>query len=728
WSYLKGENYDLAQADNRTPSLPPVITNYEVPQGMSPPRYLYGQEALGKITVPEGYNIELFASEREFPDLANPVQISFDNQGRLWVAVMPSYPHYRPGDDRPNDKLLILEDTDQDGKADRQIVFADSLHLPIGFELAPEGVYISQGTHLMLLSDTDGDDQADHREILLSGFDDHDTHHAISAFCADPSGAIYMGEGIFLHSNVETAYGPVRASWGGFMRFNPQRRQLENTAQISIPNPWGIAFDDWGQPFYAETSNPNVRWMLPSTIAPRYGVFAPLGPQLIEKDHQVRPTSGLEFLHSRHFPAEMQGDLLINNTIGYLGTKQHRVWDDTTGFLTEHRQDLIRSDDPNFRPVDLEIAPDGSLYIADWHNVLIGHMQHNARDPLRDHVHGRIYRLTCKDRPLVEPAVIAGASLEQLFENLKLPEYRSRYRSRRELRGRTPAEVLNYLTNWVEGLDKNDPGYEHHLLEALWVSWGANQIDLNLLQRCLFGEDYRLRAAATTVLRYSGHQIVDQEDFILAAASDPHPRVRLAGVVAASWLADGAGRQIISLANQQPKQAWVAEIYRAALAHSSGVDYIPATQETPPALLASEKLAVFELGREIYERDGSCSTCHQPDGLGLSAADYPPLAGTRWANGDEERLIKLTLHGLIGPVEVDGRTYPGQVPMTPYGKLLSDEEVAAVLTYVRNSFGNSASSIETETVARVREATASRNAYYQAEELLNEHPFPALNQ
>ena len=215
------------------------------------------------------WNDKFAAYEKEFPDLANPVQLSFDNKGRLWVAVMPTYPHYKPGDPKPNDKLLILEDTDGDNKADKQTIFADNLHIPVGFEFAPEGVYISQGTNLKLYSDTNGDDKADKVEIILSGFDDHDTHHVISAFCADPSGALFMGEGVFLHTNVETPYGPVRATNGGFYRYSPQRKHLERTAQIPIPNPWGIAFDDWGQNIFAETSGPEIRWILPSTI-PRF--------------------------------------------------------------------------------------------------------------------------------------------------------------------------------------------------------------------------------------------------------------------------------------------------------------------------------------------------------------------------------------------------------------------------------------------------------------------------
>ena len=276
---------------------------------------------------------------------------------------MPSYPHYKPGDEKPDDKLIILEDTDGDGRADKQTTFVDGLHLPVGFEFAPEGVYISQGTNLKLYTDTDGDDRADTSEIVLSGFDDHDTHHAHSAYTLDPSGAIYMGEGVFLHTNVETSYGPVRATNGGFYRYNPQRRRLERTAQLSIPNPWGIAFDEWGQNFFAETSSPDVLWMMPGTVKSRYGVATPKSRNLIEEDHRVRPTSGLEFVSSRHFPDEVQGDFLINNTIGFLGTKQHMLEDDGTGYKSSHRQDLVQSNDRNFRPVDMEFAPDGSLYL-----------------------------------------------------------------------------------------------------------------------------------------------------------------------------------------------------------------------------------------------------------------------------------------------------------------------------------------------------------------------------
>lgn len=717
----KGEKMDVAAADKNTRTLPPVKTNFN-PEKNGSLEYLYGQDALNKLKVPAGYKIELFASEKEFDDLANPVQMSFDNKGRLWVATMPSYPHYKPGDAKPNDKILILEDTNNDGKADKQTVFVDGLHLPLGFEIAPEGVYVSQGTNLKLFTDTNGDDKADKVEILLSGFDDHDTHHNNSAFCADPSGAIYGGEGVFLHTNVETPYGTVRATNGGFYRYSPQLHKLERTAQLSIPNPWGIAFDDWGQPFFAETSSPDVRWMMPGTVLPRYGEATHKGVQLIEKDHMVRPTSGLEFLWSRHFPDEVQGDMLINNTIGFLGTKQHSVVDAGTGYKTKHRQDLIVSEDRNFRPVDMEIAPDGSLYVIDWHNILIGHMQHNARDPLRDHVHGRVYRVTYPSRPLVTPAKIDGASIEVLLDNLKLPEYRTRYRTRRELRGRNAAEVLPKITKWVANLDKNDPRYEHNMLEALWVTWGLNKVDQKLLRQMLKAKDYHARAAAVEVLRFTGHQVPDQAALLMQAVRDENSRVRLDAIVAASWIGKEKGLPILAEAKKQPMDEWMIHAHETAVAHLSGMPVKKAKEIAEKSALKDKELELFTMGKKIYAKEGYCGTCHQADGKGLSASGFPPLAGTKWVTGNEDRAIKIVLKGLLGQIDVNGKTYPGQVPMTPFEGLLNDKEVAAVLTYVRNSFGNKASAISPEKVKIVRASVANQKDIYNVSKLLLEHP------
>lgn len=722
WKAAKGESYDLAAMDKNTLKLPEVKTNYDFGQDPNS-RYLYGEDALAKFHTAPGYKIDLFASEKEFPELANPVQISFDAKGRLWVATMPSYPHYKAGDGKPNDKIIILEDTDGDGKADKQSIFADNLHLPIGFEFAPEGVYLSQGKNLVLLKDTDNDGKADHKEVILSGFDDHDTHHAHSAYSMDPSGAILMAEGVFLHTNVETSYGPVRGVNGGFYRYAPQTKKLERVAQVSIPNPWGIATDEWGQTIYLETSGPDVRWMLPGSMKPRYGEANDKSFSLVDENHRVRPTSGLEFISSSHFPDSVQGDYLLNNTIGFLGGKQHTFEDDGSGYKSRHRQDLFWSDDKNFRPVDAEIAPDGSLYIVDWHNMLIGHMQHNARDPLRDHVHGRIYRITYPSRPLVKPAKIDGASIDELLENLKLPEIRTRYRTRTELRMRDNDEVAKKAIAWAEKLDTKDPKYLHNLLEAMWVTWGANKINADLVQKLLESNDYHARAAAIHAIRYNTDKIKNYKDLMAKATKDENGRVKLELIAAASWLTPNEGIELMNAIDTSSLDKWNKPAYLTSVAHLNNKSVKEKTETSKTATkLTGPALEQYRRGAVIYAKEGFCITCHQPNGKGLDASGFPPLNASKWVTGSEDRLIKLTLNGLLGPIEVNGKKYPGQVPMTPFGMMLNDQEIADVLTYVRNSFTNEANPISAAKVKEIRESIKDKKGFYSPDELLKEHP------
>ena len=716
---------DLVVDDSKTHPLPPVPTNYQPSVKNGTEKYLYGDDAVKSLTVPAGYKVEMFASEKEFPNLANPMQISFDNKGRLWVAVMPTYPHYRPGDPLPNDKILIYEDTNGDGKADKETVFADKLHLPIGFEFAPEGVYVSQEPNLVLLRDKNGDDKADSMEIVLGGFDTHDTHHAISAYTADPSGAFMLCEGVFLHSNVETPYGPVRCVDGGFFRYSPQRGQLERTIQMAIPNPWGFVFDKWGQDFLLHTSGTTMNWALPVEVKPVFGSKTPSAPDLIPEGQKVRPTSGLEVVSSRHFPDEVQGDLILGNAIGFLGIKQHQIVDDGTGWQTTFRQDLLKSSDGNFRPVDLEFAPDGSLYVIDWHNVLIGHMQHNARDPLRDHVHGRIYRITYPSRPLVKPAQVAGASVATLLNNLKEPELRTRYRTRRELRAHPASEVLPAVKAWVAALDKNDANYEHNALEALWTTWGLNQTDETLLRQMLAAKDFHARAAAVRVLRYNYHRIADYAALLEKAASDEHGRVRLEAIVAASWLPDiAAAKKIVAIGSSKPLDVWSQGAAKTATDRLAGIaekEVIDHPQLAAPAHLSAEAKAQYLAGQKIYFREGHCVTCHQPNGKGLDPA-FPSLEKSPWVSGDADRLIKIAMYGLTGPLEINGTKYDGQVPMTPFGGMLKDDEIAAVLTFVRNSFGNQAGPIQPANVKTIRDANPGRVLFFTTDELLKQHP------
>jgi len=527
WAVAKGEAVPSTIDDSDTGELQRVRTNAKNPIRLTSP-----EESRATFTLPEGYEVNLFASEVDFPDLKKPVQMTFDAKGRLWVTTMGSYPMYLPG--KPvDDKVLIFEDTDGDGKADKQTVFADKLHVPTGIELGDGGAYVAQQPNLMFLKDTDGDDKADTRDLILHGFDTADSHHAMHAFTWDPGGALYWQEGTFHHTQVETPYGPKRVANAGVFRFEPKSWKFDVFVSYGFANPWGHYFDKWGQNLVADASGGANYYGTAFSGQVDYPQKHGNMHQFLEK--QWRPTSGCELVSSRNFPDDTQGDYLLNNVIGFQGVLRYRVKDDGSGFHGDPIQPLLRSTDPNYRPVDMEFGPDGALYLVDWYNPLIGHMQHSLRDPNRDVEHGRIWRVHYTKKPLVEKAKIAGATVPELLELLKAPEDRTRYRARRQLRESPREAVLADLGKWVAGLYKEDPEYWHHRLEALWLRQSLDAVDEAMLKEVLACPEPRARAAATRVLGYWRDRVADPIALLRKQVNDDNNRVRLEAVRAFSF-------------------------------------------------------------------------------------------------------------------------------------------------------------------------------------------------
>lgn len=505
------------------------------------------EEARKAFKLQDGFEINLFASEKDFP-LHNPLAMAWDTKGRLWVTTMPTYPHLIPGVP-PDDKILILEDTKGTGKADKCTVFADGLYLPTGLEFGNGGVYVGGQPNMLFLKDTNGDDVADMREPILHGFGTGDSHHALHAFVWSPEGALHFHEGIFHRTNCETPWGPVRQRDAGIYRFQPRSHKLETYVSYNFANPWGHVFDRWGFNFIADASGGANYNALPIT---GHIDFPGQHPGMKIFTSIVRPTCGCELVSSRHFPPESQGNFLVNNNIGFQGIKQHQIIEEGSGFTSKEIEPLLFSTDRNFRPVDIKFGPDGALYIVDWYNPLIGHMQHSIRDPGRDHYHGRIWRITAKGRPLIQPAKIAGAPIPKLLDLLKEYEDRTRYRVRMELRERKGLEVATALKKWIADLPEDDPNHEHHLLEALWVYQGINVTDPDLLRRLLRAKDYHARAGATRALRHWRDRIPEVLDLFEEQVNDVHPRVRLEAVVALSFFKDARAADIALQALKHP--------------------------------------------------------------------------------------------------------------------------------------------------------------------------------
>ncbi|MCH2378834.1 MAG: GDSL-type esterase/lipase family protein, partial [Pedosphaera sp.] len=706
WAHANGNSsYEIS--DSNVP--PPVGVKSNVGGGSrssnkqkeGTKNYMTPHETAAQIELAKGLKLNVFASEEMFPELTNPVQMSVDTKGRLWVAAWKTYPKWEPLK-KMEDRLLILPDENRDGVADKAITFA-KVHNPTGIEFWNGGVIVSSVPDILFLKDTDGDDVADVRIRLFHGLDSADTHHSANNFIYGPGGNLYYQRGVFHVSNVETPWMKNQQHGNSAMyRFNPRTFEYSFHANNS-PNPHGISFDYWGYHYATDGTGGRAYQVRPDGR----GGFRM--QTLLNKT--VRPVASSGLISSPHFPDKYQGNFILLNTIGYLGIKQYKLLrsahgkdSDGDGFSDEYEvakkskpddaqskpkgtpgdvwgvetENLLQSPkDSNFRPTDYEIGGDGALYVSDWQNIIIGHMQHNVRDPSRDHEYGRVYRVTAAGRPLMKHVMVDGEPIAKLLDLLKERTNVTRRRAQIELSERDSDEVMTALAKWIKQWNPKNPAHAHHLLEALWLHQQHNVQNQELLKQVLDSPVIDARIAAATVKQYW----------------DRDPRK----------IAPGGNQPI---AEVKPVMTPVAELRNRGF-KKTDVD-------------------LYKLGAKVFVREGHCATCHQLNGKGLPKL-YPPLTESEWAGGNEERLIKITLKGLWGELTVKGFTYNSPTsttpPMTPFHSLLSDKEVAAVLTYVRNTFGNNARPVQPSTVTRVSRTVEARGSFFYVDQILKAHPF-----
>lgn len=551
WVIAQGKTSETVIDDRNLPEMPMTV------QSRGANEWLTAEEEQKAFQMDPRFEVNLFAGEEQFPEIANPIQMRWDSRGRLWVSCSTTYPHVYPGKE-PNDKLVILEDVDGDGRADKSTVFADSLHVPLSFEFGDGGVYVSEQPALTFLKDVDGDDRADVHRVVLSGFGTEDSHHSLHDFTWTPDGDLIFRESIFHHSQVETPYGPVRQQNSGWFRFQPRSQRLLSFGTYPSTNPWGVTFDDWGQhlashPVFAEAFH---------SLDPDYPVQHPRPTGL----QAYSGVCGHQIVDFPTFPPELQGGFI---KVRYKPTNRveiHRWVEGDYGYEEQYVGDLLFSTNLSFIPVDLQWGPRGALYVCDWYNPIKGHMQYSLRDPRRDRDSGRIWRITAKGRPLLDPPNYAEASIAELLELLKRPEYRIRDWARRELRQRDREQTLAALNDWVGSLESNDPRYRHHQIEAIWtyrtlglvdlpqrvlgiessidqpqVDWPDSlRVGVDTLVELLACDDHHARAAATKQLRYWYPYVPDAIRWLRRSANDENGIVRMQAVITATYFASEA--------------------------------------------------------------------------------------------------------------------------------------------------------------------------------------------
>lgn len=500
------------------------------------------------LQVAPGFEVNLYAAD---PLLAKPIQMNFDAAGRLWVACSEVYPQIKPGQ-KANDKVVVLEDTKGTGKADKVTVFADGLLIPTGIEPGDGGCYVADSTDVLHFSDPGPDGKARKRRVVLSGFGTEDTHHIIHTFRWGPDGLFYFTQSIYIHSHVETPHGPRRLNAGGIWQFRPETMRLEVFARGWV-NSWGHHFDRWGQSFVTDgAGGEGVNYAVPGASY----VTAQGAARILPGLNPGSPKHcGLEMLSGRHLPEEWRGNAITNDFRG------HRVCrfvlkEDGAGYLSQEKPELIKSNHPAFRPVDIKMGPDGAIYIADWYNPIIQHGEVDFRDPRRDVTHGRIWRVTAKERPLVERPKLVDTPTPALLDQLKAPEDWTRHFAKRVLKERG-SKVLPDLAAWVKKLDATDADHEHQALEALWMYQALDVVEPRLLNTLLNAKDHHARAAAVRVLSAWQARLSNPLELLAARVNDDHPQVRLEAVRALGQVPSARALPIALQALERPVDRWL---------------------------------------------------------------------------------------------------------------------------------------------------------------------------
>ena len=400
--------------------------------GLTPPARVFAQqehialtEALSPaderkaFTVPAGFEVQLVAAE---PDIGKPMQMAFDAKGRLWVTTSRHYPFAAPPG-QGTDKLFVLSDFDDAGKAKTVVTFAADLNIPIGILPLPDGksCIVSSAGEIRKLTDTDGDGKADKSEVLFGGFGTRDTHGMYNSFILMPDGWVYACHGYNNLSKVKGKDGhEVEMHSGNTFRFRPDGSRIEVYTRGQV-NPFGMTTDPWFNLYTADCHTKPITQLIPGAFYDSFGKphdGLGYGPHVTRHDHGSTALCGLAWYAADQFPKEYTGTMFLGNVVTNRVNCDRIEWKGSTPVAVE-QPDFLVSKDPWFRPVDIKLGPDGALYVADFYNRIIGHYEVDLKHPMRDKDRGRVWRIVWKNNPVRMPQMDwPKAENKEVFANL----------------------------------------------------------------------------------------------------------------------------------------------------------------------------------------------------------------------------------------------------------------------------------------------------------------------
>lgn len=385
-------------------------------------------EEMKKFHLPPGFEVQLVASE---PDIQKPMNLAFDARGRLWVSHSIEYPWAVPEGMPARDGITILDGIGADGRATKITKFAEDLNIPIGVLPMPNGKDVIAWSipYIWKLTDSDSDGKVDQREILYGPFDYVDTHGDQNAFRLGPDGWVYACHGFRNASKVKLkGQGPVvlEMTSGNTYRFRPDGSAIEQISWGQV-NPFGMCFDARGDMFTADCHSKPITMILRGSYHDSFGKphdglgFAPI---MTSNDHGSTGISGVAVYEADHFPAEYRGNMFVCNVVTNRIHRDVIQWRGSSPWI-EKPEDFLVSDDWWFHPVDMQLGPDGALYIADFYNSIIGHYEVDLKHPRRDRHRGRIWRVvytgTDKKQPAPTPPNLTELTDDDLMKG-RLPD------------------------------------------------------------------------------------------------------------------------------------------------------------------------------------------------------------------------------------------------------------------------------------------------------------------
>ena len=702
-----------------------------VPKELVPPApWLSPEQALKSFRIADGLQIECIAHE---PLVESPVALEFGPDGRMWVVEMRGFmPNVQgKGELEIPGRIVVLEDTNDDGKMDKKTIFLDNLVMPRALALSRDGVLVAEPPHLWFCRDTNGDGKADEKTEVASNYGDQkNPEHNANGLVRNVDNWIYSLYHTYRYRGEGT-------NW-----------TRETTVQRTQ---WGLAHDDFGRLFHTANSDQLRGDLVPS----HYLAGKPPGTKMpgvnvsIARDQSTWPgrvNPGVNRGYERGTLREdyrlakftaacgtliYRGDLLGSNFYGNAficepagNFIRRNILTERDGLISAtnayDKDEFLTSTDERFRPVNLYGGPDGAIYVVDMYQGILQHriyvtpylrQQIESRGLDKPIQQGRIYRIAPPGGKRQPKPQLAQKTSLQLVYSLAHGNGWWRDTAQRLLVERKDAAAVGELKKLA---NTDETGISFLPVHALWTLEGMGKLDAGTVESALGYPQSKVRAAAIRLAEpflKGGPAGEALRGKLLALTSDGSADVQIQlALTLGTLLPDQkAADALKALAANSPFQ-----LARNLADFSLGIGEKPtkaaAVAKAKP--LTPEEQKLFDNGKEVYE--ATCLACHQPHGMGQEGL-APPLVGTEWMASSPERLIRIVLHGLRGPIKVKDQTYEMDMPALG---VLDDDQIASALTYTRRNWGHTYSAVTPGMVKKVRQETEKREEAWTEAELL----------